>query len=145
MEIRDSLSSDLPLLLDIWQRSVRATHTFLTDWDIESLLPIVRDQVLPTLKTWVLCDDESAPIGFMGVGDDTIEALFIAPEHFRRRGGTMLVQFAKSRLMRPLRVDVNEQNPDAVIFYQSSGFQVIGRSTSDAEGRPFPILHMREA
>jgi putative acetyltransferase len=144
MKIRASTSADQALLLDIWLRSVRASHVFLSELDIQSLLPIVRDQVLPSLRMWVACDADSIPIGFMGVGEGSIEALFIAPDHFGQGAGTMLVEFAKRHLLRPLHVDVNEQNPKAVGFYQARGFEVIGRSPLDGDGRPFPLLHMRE-
>jgi putative acetyltransferase len=40
------------------------------------------------------------------------------------------------------KVDVNEQNPDAVGFYQHLGFNVIGRSPLDGQGNPFPLLHL---
>ena len=43
------------------------------------------------------------------------------------------------------RVDVNEQNPQAVGFYQHLGFVVTDRSRLDGGGRPFPILHMKLA
>jgi putative acetyltransferase len=42
-----------------------------------------------------------------------------------------------------LTVDVNEQNPAAVGFYEAVGFVVVGRSPLDDAGRPFPLLHMR--
>ncbi len=41
-------------------------------------------------------------------------------------------------------LDVNEQNPHAVAFYTSKGFDVIGRSETDAAGYPYPLLHMRK-
>ena len=44
--------------------------------------------------------------------------------------------------MSSLAVDVNEQNDDAVGFYASLGFSVVGRSPTDGGGRPFPLLHM---
>ena len=44
----------------------------------------------------------------------------------------------------PLLLDVNEQNPQARVFYESLGFVVDGRSSVDSTGRPFPLLHMRE-
>jgi capsular polysaccharide biosynthesis protein len=49
-----------------------------------------------------------------------------------------------SRLLHSLRVDVNEQNPEAVRFYEANGFHVIRRSPVDDGGRPFPLLHLRE-
>lgn len=40
-------------------------------------------------------------------------------------------------------MDVNEQNAQARGFYEHEGFEVIGRSETDEQGEPFPILHMR--
>ncbi|MEN0678671.1 GNAT family N-acetyltransferase, partial [Plesiomonas shigelloides] len=40
------------------------------------------------------------------------------------------------------KVEVNEQNPLAVGFYEHMGFKVISRSPVDDMGKPFPILHM---
>ena len=40
------------------------------------------------------------------------------------------------------KVDVNEQNPDALAFYQRLGFEVKRRSPLDSIGLPFPILHL---
>ena len=144
MSVRPAQPSDVSELLTIWLRSVRATHTFLTERDIQSLLPMVRDQVLPNLNLWVLCGERDRLIGFMGVGEDSIEALFIDPKYLRRGGGTLLVRHARRLLRRQLRVDVNEQNWRAVEFYKASGFVVVGRSTVDDDGRPFPLLHMRK-
>jgi putative acetyltransferase len=44
---------------------------------------------------------------------------------------------------RPTTVDVNEQNQAGVAFYRRLGFEVTGRSERDAEGRPYPLLHLR--
>ena len=40
------------------------------------------------------------------------------------------------------KVDVNEQNEQAVGFYLHSGFVTYKRSELDATGKPYPILHM---
>ena len=129
--------------MDIWLRSVRATHTFLTEDDIQSLLPLVRDAALPALELWVLCAESGAAVGFLGLDGAKVEALFIAPEWCRRGGGRMLLDHAR-RLKGALAVDVNEQNPGAVRFYEACGFAVVGRSEVDGAGRPFPLLHLRE-
>lgn len=143
MTIREATPADRDALLDIWLRSVRATHTFLTENDIQELLPLVRDAALPALELWVLCADAGEPIGFLGLDGSKLEALFLAPDHFRRGGGRRLVEHAR-RLKGPLTVDVNEQNPEAVRFYQALGFRVVGRSELDGTGRPFPLLHLVE-
>ena len=143
MEIRAAHPDDRDALLDIWLRSVRATHRFLTEADIQALLPDVRDVALVKLEVWVLTADEE-PIGFMGMSGQKMEALFLAPKILRRGGGRLLVEHAQSRHP-TLRVDVNEQNPEARRFYEALGFVVEGRPELDGHGRPFPLLHMRRS
>lgn len=144
MAIRAARPTDHEVLLDIWLRSVRATHTFLTEPDIQSLLPMVRDGALRQLELWILCADGGEVVGFMGLSGAKLEALFLAPEQRRRGGGRLLVEYAR-QLKGPLTVDVNEQNPEAIRFYQALGFRVVGRSAVDGMGRPFPLLHLSEA
>lgn len=141
--IRPALPDDHAILLDVWLRSVRATHTFLTEDDIQGLLPLVRDHALPNLELWILCDEQGQPAGFSGLSGSALEALFIAPEFHRRGGGRLLVEHARNA-KGPLTVDVNEQNPSAVRFYEALGFRVVGRSELDGNGLPFPLLHMRD-
>ena len=142
MTIREAVAADHDTLMDIWLRSVKATHTFLTEQDIHVLLPEVRDVALAKLELWVLCSGERA-IGFLGLSGSKVEALFLAPESLRHGGGRMLLDHAR-RLKGPLTADVNEQNSEAVRFYQACGFTVTGRSEVDGSGRPFPLLHMCE-
>lgn len=130
-------------MIEVWLRAVRATHHFLTESDIQNLHALVRQGALMGLEIWVLCEEEEAPIGFMGLSDSKVEALFLSPEHHRRGGGRMLLQHARN-LKGPLTVDVNEQNPAAIRFYQACGFVVESRSELDTSGLPFPILHMRQ-
>jgi putative acetyltransferase len=143
MQIRPAHFEDRDTLLDIWLRSVRATHRFLTEADIQSLLESVRDRWLVGLEVWVLTEGDHL-IGFMGMSDHSIDALFLAPEHLRRGGGRLLVEHAASRYP-TLLVDVNEQNPAARCFYEALGFVIEGRSEFDGQGRPFPLLHLRRS
>lgn len=144
-EIRRARPADRPILFDVWQRSVRATHTFLTEADIALLAPKVIDYLATDASEFVVvCDERGSIAGFMALGADEIEALFVAPEHFRRGLGTQLIEEARSR--RPgveLTLDVNEQNVVARRFYEARGFFAEGRSELDDLGLPFPIIHMR--
>jgi putative acetyltransferase len=40
------------------------------------------------------------------------------------------------------KVDVNEQKPKALGFYQRIGFKVVGRLELDGQGKPHPLLHL---
>ncbi|MGA7436553.1 MAG: acetyltransferase [Luteibacter sp.] len=139
--IRPSTTDDREALLSLWLRSVRATHTFLSETDIVALIPAVRDGALVMLEVWVLADHDDRPLGFMGLDGAKLEALFIDPAHTGNGGGTKLVAHAR-QLKGALTVDVNEQNPDALAFYVAQGFRATGRSETDGEGRPFPLIHM---
>ena len=79
--------------------------------------------------------------GFCGVHDGNLEMLFLAPEARGRGIGRLLVAHAISR-QGATRVDVNEQNGQALGFYQRMGFVVTGRSLLDGQGKPYPLLHM---
>lgn len=143
MHIRPAQIADTDKLVSLWRRSVLATHTFLSVADVDALMPVVRHEVLGNLEVWVL-ENGGTPIGFMALHQNSVEALFMDPGHRRHGGGRQMLNHARS-LKGPLVVDVNEQNPQALQFYLAEGFQVVGRSELDGGGRPFPLLHLREA
>lgn len=142
MLIRQATNADHPLLLDLWLRSVRATHHFLQPSDIDALLPQLRDIYLPAVELWVAVDDQDLPTGFIGLNENHVEMLFIEPDLRGQGIGRALLDHARHSRS-GLSVDVNEQNPEAVGFYLHYGFVQTGRSPLDGEGRPFPLLHMR--
>jgi putative acetyltransferase len=143
VNVREIAPGEIEPLVQIWLRSVRATHGFLTEEDIRTLEPLVREQVLPKFETWVLCSAADNPIGFMVLNGSSLEGLFIDPDHIGSGGGKLMLAHAR-RLKGPLVVDVNEQNPAALGFYLANGFEIIGRSPTDTAGRPFPLIHLRE-
>jgi putative acetyltransferase len=145
--VRPAGVDDRQPLLELWERSVRATHHFLTEDDVVALRPHVAVALASdALDWWVLDGGAGTPIGFLGVAGDDVAALFVDPDHHGRGAGKLLVAHAQ-RLVgdRALTVDVNEQNGSARGFYESLGFAVVGRSPTDSDGRPFPIVHMRRA
>jgi putative acetyltransferase len=73
-----------------------------------------------------------------------MEALFVDPAVHGRGLGKALVQHGLA-LQADMTVDVNEQNKQAVGFYQRMGFVVTGRSPLDEQGRPYPLLHLAYA
>ena len=132
--------------MDLWERSVRATHHFLGEEGILALRPFVAEALAgDAVEWWVLVDDAGTLLGFTGLTDHTIEGLFLDPAHRGKGGGRRLVEFAQERFPGVLRVDVNEQNPEALKFYEAMGFRSIGRSPTDTGGRPYPLLHLERA
>lgn len=130
---------DYPSLTDLWERSVRATHDFLTDDAIAAIREDMLSKYLPNAGIYAIKDNRRV-CGFIGVSDNKIEMLFVDSDKLRQGYGSALLDFAMMRGYR--RVDVNEQNEGALAFYLSKGFRVIGRDDTDAEGRDYPVLHL---
>jgi putative acetyltransferase len=143
MHIRRAKASEREILLEIWLRSVRATHHFVPAQEIDSMIPDVRSYLASeATQFWVATDERDAVMGFAGMAGSKMESLFLAPEFQRRGIGRQLVRYMQQQ-HGELRVDVNEQNSGAVDFYRSCGFVVDGRSPLDDQGRPYPLLHLR--
>lgn len=128
-------------LIKIWEASVRASHHFLTEDDIHSLCPQAEDAVRQIETLWAVYDDD-AVIGFMGIQSCKIEMLFLHPGYFRKGIGRKLIKKAFSELDVQY-VDVNEQNPSALRFYERMGFRTFRRDSTDDCGNPFPVLRMK--
>jgi putative acetyltransferase len=144
MSIRRPHDVERSGLVALWERSVRASHTFLTDADIDFYRPLVADFVTGVeLDLWVLADEADVPVGFLGLGQNSIEALFLEPRHRRCGRGRQLVEFAQAQAVGALTVDVNEENVPARAFYEALGFKAIGRAPIDPTGRTHAVLHMR--
>jgi putative acetyltransferase len=128
-------------MLDVWENSVRATHDFITEEDIEFFKPIIIEQAFPAVTLKCVKNTSGSILGFMGLHENKIEMLFILNEVRGQGIGKLLLQYAIENLT-TTKVDVNEQNPLAVDFYKHMGFKVVSRSPIDDMGKPFPILHM---
>ena len=138
--LQKAFEVDFPILIDIWERSVRATHNFLPDAEIDNLKPLILNEYFHfvLLHKYV---QHGQIVAFIGTSNDTIEMLFINPD-FRGKGvGRVLTNFAVKDL-KIKKVDVNEQNFQAIGFYEKLGFKVIGRSELDGQNKPYPILHL---
>lgn len=131
---------DYPVLLTVWESSVRATHFFLHEEDIVKLrheIPGYFDAV--TLRGWR--NEQGTISGFIGIHGQNIEMLFVDANARGLGAGKALLKWALEQDAHS--VDVNEQNPQAIGFYEHMGFRVTGRSPLDGQGRAFPLLHMR--
>lgn len=127
-------------LAGVWESSVRATHSFLEEEDIASIRERLPEYFAAVdLRVWRGVN--GAIVGFAGVAAAKLEMLFVDASARGRGVGKGLLRYAVDEM--GVRVlDVNEQNPSAVGFYEHMGFHVTGRSGFDGEGRPFPLLHM---
>ena len=140
MEDRDSLL--LEQLLNVWENSVRATHFFLAEADMEDIKKYV-PQALRDISHLIVAENgQGVPAAFMGIEGQKLEMLFISPEETGRGLGRKLLQYGMQNFSINT-LGVNEQNPQAKEFYERMGFQVYKRTDHDEQGNPYPVLYMR--
>ena len=140
-QILSTSPDDHPKLLKVWEASVRATHHFLSEQHILQIRElIIQHHYFDHVQLYHI-EFDGKIVGFMGLAYEKIEMLFVEPKYFKQGIGSTLLDHAVSLGM--TEVDVNEQNYGALAFYQTRCFQQIARSELDAEGNPFPILHLK--
>jgi len=138
------MAADFPRVVEVWEASVRATHHFVSEADIQLFKPLVRDELPKIAQLVGLRDSDGQVAGFIGVVDQKVEMLFIHPAWRGQGGGRRLLDYAVTTLG-ATTLDVNEQNEQAIGFYLRLGFEVVGRSALDGMGKPYPLLHLRLA
>lgn len=134
---------DYPVLIDIWESAVKATHDFLSDEDFEfykTHIPIYFHHV----SLYVYRNQKGMIKGFLGISDNSIEMLFVENESRGEGIGKILMDYAVNTL-NARKVDVNEQNTQALDFYYHLGFKEVGRDEYDGEGKGYPILHLEKS
>ena len=92
--------------------------------------------VLVEQEAWV-AELGAHVIGMMVLRGDSLDQLYVAPEHQRRGVGTRLLGHAQLRRRR-LRLFTFESNEPARSFYEKHGFRAIafGDGTANTEGAP---------
>lgn len=141
MHIEPATSRDHEEITRLWETSVRATHAFLSEADIQFFRPLMASTYLPAVRLYCIRGGEGRILAFLGSSEAQIEMLFVHPEHFGKGLGSLLLTYATDTLgIR--KVDVNEQNEGAAAFYRKAGFRVTGRSPLDGSGKPYPLLHL---
>ena len=141
-EVSKRTTKLLTMLLDVWEDSVRATHLFLSDAEIKQIKEYV-PQALREVKHLIVVENTpEEPIAFMGIENQRLEMLFLASGERGKGIGRLLIQYG-IRNYKIQEVKVNEQNPQAVGFYEHMGFATYKRTDFDEEGNPYPLLYMR--
>ena len=129
-------------LLNVWEDSVKATHTFLSNEEIENIKKYL-PQALKEVEHLRVAEDENyKPIAFMGIEKNKLEMLFIKNSKRGKGLGKKLLNFGIEKYS-VNELAVNEQNPEAKGFYEHMGFKVYKRNELDDQGNPYPVLYMR--
>lgn len=142
VEVKERNSVLIQNLLDVWESSVKATHLFLSDDEINNIKRYV-PQALSGVPVLAVAEDENGkPAGFMGAADKMLEMLFISNENRGQGIGKRLLRYGIENYSIN-ELAVNEQNPLAKGFYEHMGFEVYKRTELDEQGNPYPLLYMK--
>lgn len=133
--------SDYPELIALWESSVRATHHFLGEEDIQYFKKKILDGYFDFVDLYTANAADGKIMGFLGLTSDKIEMLYIQPGQMGKGIGKILLRYATEQ-KGVVTVDVNEENQQAVGFYQKMGFKVARRNPFDADGKPHAMLEM---
>lgn len=142
LEIRERTPTLIQQLLKIWETSVRATHLFLSDSEIDAIRKYV-PQALTGIPHLIVAENENGfPVAFMGIDGQKLEMLFISSEERGKGLGRKLMEYGIAAYS-VNELAVNEQNPLAKGFYEHMGFRVYKRTEHDEQGNPYPLLYMK--
>ena len=141
-ETKDRSDKLICELLIIWEKSVRATHLFLSDEEIQKITVYVISALQQIQYLIVAVDDNEKALAFMGIEDKKLEMLFVSSEERGKGRGKKLLQYGLKHYS-VNELCVNEQNPQATEFYEHMGFQCYKRTDLDEQGNSYPLLYMR--
>ena len=77
--VSTAYTEDYSRVVEVWEASVRATHHFVSESDIEIFRPLVKDE-LPTVDLGCVRDENGVVVGFIGISKRKVEMLFIHPD-----------------------------------------------------------------
>lgn len=144
VEIKDRNSVLIERLVNVWEDSLRATHLFLSDLEIENIKKYVQQALYDVSNLIVLKDEKGNIQAFMGIEGQKLDMLFVSSKEQNKGLGKKLVCYGITKYSIN-ELCVNEQNPLVKGFYEHVGFRVYKRSDSDEQGNPYPILYMKLA
>lgn len=131
-------------IVQLWEANVKVTHTFLTKEEIQNIKQYVPQAVAHVPHLCIALSEKGELLVFIGVADQRLEMLFIQVNARGQGIGKQLLRYAIKNFD-VNEITVNEQNPQAIGFYEHLGFVTYKRTDLDEEGQPYPLLYMKLA
>ena len=141
MPIRPSSENDLEAILSIWLDASIKAHDFVPSDFWQSQLDAMRTIYIPASETSVF--EEGGLIqGFYSLYQNTLAAIFVAPDLQGGGIGTSLLNDAKSK-RNELELTVYKANEPSVQFYLAQGFEIIKQQTDEHTGHPELLMRFK--
>lgn len=132
----------LQKLVSVWEKSVRATHLFLSEDEIVRIKEYVPQALEGVAHLLTAENGGGETVAFMGIENGRLEMLFVLPSERGKGIGKRLLMYGIENYG-VNELTVNEQNPQAVGFYEHLGFRTYKRTELDEQGGAYPLLYMR--
>jgi GNAT superfamily N-acetyltransferase len=115
---------DAAAVAEIWLASFKATYPFPPAHSDDEVRTWVADVLLRRTETWI-AEDGDEVIGFMSLGDRSIEQLYLMPGRTGCGVGSRLVRLAQERRPGGLELWTFQANEAARRFYAIHGFRPV--------------------
>lgn len=89
-EVQERTTPLLEKLLDIWEQSVRVTHTFLSEEGLKRLKTYVPAAICDVEHLLIAESASGEPVGFMGTAGKRLVMFFLLPEEHGKDSGRQL-------------------------------------------------------
>ena len=135
--IREYQAKDLDVIMTIWLQGNEQAHNFIDPEFFKQNFDLVK--MLIPMSTIYVQDINGVVVGFIGLTENYISGLYVE-KNFRHQGtGSALVEKAKQR-HNELMVHVYKQNSDAINFYLSQNFAIVGESINEETNYPEVLM-----
>ena len=141
-EISKYEEKDFRPLAELFKNIYSVTYPTLSEQFLrpERFEAILRKHTLPNCDVWV-AKMNSEPIGFVAIGQNFIDQLYISPAHQGKGLGSFWVEQAKTISPDFLELYTLASNKRAIGFYEKHGFTIIEHGIAPHE--KFPDVKMR--
>lgn len=99
INIKDRDLSLIEKLVDVWERSVKETHLFLSNEEIEEIKKFVPMALKSVPHLIIENDINGDPVAFMGIDNEKLEMLFIDPKERGKGLGRKLLEHGMKNTM----------------------------------------------
>jgi len=138
VEFRRATDADALAIAEVWLAAFAATYDFPHAHSDDDVRAWIRDEVVPGEETWVAVEADGSIAGFMALGRDDLDQLYVRPDRTGMGIGSRLVALAKSRRPDGLDLYTFQVNAGARRFYERQGFRVVDLDDGgrNEEGQP---------
>ena len=123
--VRPAGAADAAAVADVWLAAFAATYDFPHAHTDDEVRSWIRDELLPASETWLAIDPDGSVAGFMALGPDMLDHLYVRPGRTGTGIGSRFVRLARTRRPDGLDLYTFQVNAGARRFYERHGFAAV--------------------